>query len=36
MVIFKKGRMRMIDTNYLLENNIDEIIAEAKKGREGQ
>lgn len=28
--------MRMTDTEYLLERNIDEIIAEAKKGREGQ
>lgn len=25
---------RMIDFEYILENNIDEIIAEAKKGRE--
>ena len=25
---------RMIDFKYILENNIDEIIAEAKKGRE--
>ena len=28
--------MRMTDTEYLLDNNIDEIIAEAKKGKEGQ
>lgn len=28
--------MRMTDTEYLLENNIDEIIAEAKKGRESR
>lgn len=28
--------IRMTDTEFLLENNMDEIIAEAKKGREGQ
>lgn len=28
--------MRMTDTEYLLENNIGEIISEAKKGREVQ
>lgn len=27
--------MRMTDAEYLLDNNIDEIIAEARKGREG-
>ena len=29
-------KMRMVDTEYLLENNMDEIIMEAKKGREVQ
>ena len=28
--------IRMADAEFLLENNMDEIIAEAKKGREGQ
>lgn len=28
--------LRMADTRYLLENNMNEIIAEAKKGRESQ
>ena len=27
--------MRMTDAEYLLDNNIDEIIAEARKGRKG-